>query len=186
MARVDNTDTSSFFMNPQAYTQVKGEEKKEKGRVIKRGGASGFSRIFNEFRSKTADELGSVHEMPVSEETVVFLMDEVHSAGSALRDRPCPDEILRYKQAVRNFMHYVVKNGFTLEHENGLPRFMKPGFSGQRGTDESREQKRYTKIQIIDKKLEDMAAGILAGQLDQLKMISGLEEINGLLIDLLQ
>ena len=185
MAKVDNTDVSSLFMNPSAYSQVKGNAKKEKGKAIRRSSSS-FSRVFGEFRAKTADELGPVRDLPVSEETAIKLMDDVHQAGSVLRDRPFPDEIIRYKQAVRNFMHYVVKNGFTLEHEAGLPRFMKPGFTGKRGTDESREQKQYTKIQVIDKKLEDMAAGILSGQADQLKLIARLEEINGLLIDLLQ
>jgi len=185
MAVVDNTDVSSFFMNPSAYTQVKGDSKK-RGKAVRRGGETAFSRIFNDFRGKTGDELGLLHELPVSEETTTKLMDEVHSAGSALRDRPCADEIIRYKRAVRNFMNYIVKNSFTLEHEVGLPRFMKPGFTGKRGTDEADEKKVYTTIQVIDKKLEDLAAGILAGQLDQLKMIAGLEEITGLLIDLLQ
>jgi len=112
-------------------------------------------------------------------------MDEVHSAGSALRERPFPDEIIRYKQAVRNFMHYVVENGFTLEHEQGLPRFMRPAAANLAGTDRN-DKKAYTKLKVIDKKLEDMAAGILAGQINQLKLIASLEEINGLLIDLLQ
>ena len=186
MAIVDNTDVSSFFMNPSAYSQVKSDAKKDRGKAVRRSGESAFSRIFNEFRGKTGDELGLLHELPVSEETTTKLMDEVHSAGSALRDRPCSDEIIRYKQAVRNFMHYIVKNSLDLEHETGLPRFMKPGFAGKRGTEESEDKKVYTKIQVIDKKLEDLAAGVLAGQLDQLKMIAGLEEITGLLIDLLQ
>jgi uncharacterized protein YaaR (DUF327 family) len=183
MAKVD---PSSVLMNPSAYSQVRGEEKKEKGRAIRRGENGRFSRVFNEFRAKTGDELGPLRDLPVSEETAVMLMDEVHSAGSALKDRPFPDEIVRYKQAVRHFMYYVVENSFTVEFEKGLPRFMLPGFTGQRGTDESRKTRQYTKIQVIDKKLEDMAAGILAGQRDQLKLIAGLEEINGLLIDLLQ
>ena len=184
MAKVDNAEVPSLYMNPSAYSQVKGEGKKEKGRAVRRSGDSAFSRILNEFRARTADELGPVHELPVSEETEVLLMDQVHSAGSALLDNPCPDEILRYKQSVRNFMYYVVKNSFSTEQEIGLPRSMKPGFKGRRGIDD--EKLRYTKIQIIDKKLEDMAAGILAGQITQLKMIAGLEEINGLLIDLLK
>ena len=186
MAAVDNTDATSFFMNPSAYTQVKGDPKNNRNRPLRKSGESAFSRIFSEFRAKTGDEIGPISDLPVTEETSTLLMDEVHSAGSALRDRPCPDEIIRYKQAVRNFMHYIVKNGFSMEYDIGVARRDTPGFNGQRGTDEARERKRYTKITVIDKKLEDLAAGILAGQTDQLKLIAGLEEINGLLIDLLQ
>ena len=186
MALVDNTDVSSLFMNPGAYSQVKGDGKSEKGRALRRKGVNPFSRILNDFRAKTAEELGPVSNLPVCEKTAVLLMDEVHSAGSALRDKPCPNEILRYKKAVRCFMHYVVTNSFSVENETGLPRYMKPGFTGRRGSDEALQKQPYTKIQIIDKKLEDFAAGILAGQFSQLKIIAGLDEINGLLVDLLQ
>jgi uncharacterized protein YaaR (DUF327 family) len=184
MAKIDNADIPSFYMNPNAYSQVKSDAKK-KGREIRRTN-TGFQRLFEEFRAKTADELGPLSNMPVSEETVNMLMDQVRGAGDVLRDRPFPDEIIRYKQAVRNFMNYVVENCYTLEHENGIPKFLKPGYKGQRGTQESQAQARYTKIQVIDKKLEDLAAQLLADQKDKLKLAARLEEINGLLVDLLE
>jgi uncharacterized protein YaaR (DUF327 family) len=175
MAKVDTPDLPSFYMNPSAYAPVKGESKKSKG--VRRPGETDFSRLFEDIRGKTADELGPLRDLPVSEETVNFLMDHVRAAGDALRDRPFPDEIMRYKQAVRNFMHYVVENSFSLEHEKGIPKFSRPGI---------KEHKRYTKIQVIDKKLEDLAAMLLSGQRNQLELVSRLEEIQGLLVDLLQ
>ena len=182
MAKVDTTDIPSFYMNPSAYTHVK-DEKKTKGA---RGNKAEFSHILDDIRGKTADELGPLHEFPVSDETVNSLMDEVRSAGDSLHSRPFPEEILRYKQAVRNFMNYVVKNSYTLEHERGIPRFMKPGFSGKRGTPDAMYRPPYTKIEVIDKKLEDLAAQLLSRQASQLELTSRLEEIRGLLIDLLQ
>jgi len=185
MAKLDNTDTSSFYMNPAAYAQVKEDVKKSKNRGI-RSGKTDFSRVMDDLRSKTAEELGPLQELPVSEETVNFLMDEVRSTGDVLLNRPFPEEIMRYKQAVRNFINYVVNNSYAIEHEKGLPKFLKPGFSGQRGTPDAMSQKRYTKIQVIDKKLEDLAAMLLAGQVRQLELTSRLEEIRGILVDLLQ
>ena len=182
MAKVDSTDPA-FYMNPSAYTNVK-NEKKPKG--IRRGEKTEFSRLFDDFRGKTADELGALKNLPVSENSINLLMDEVRDAGDILKGRPLPEEILRYKQAVRNFINYVVKNGITLEHEEGLPKFMKPGFSGVRGSDEAKSKKRYAKISVIDKKLEDLAAMLLSNQKNQLMLISRLEEIRGLLVDLLQ
>jgi uncharacterized protein YaaR (DUF327 family) len=186
MAIIDNTDIQSFYMNPSAYAQVKTEVKKNKGREIKRAGKNDFKRLFDDFRPQTADELGPFRDMPVSEETINYLMDEVRSNGDALRDRPFPEEIIRYKQAVRNFMHYVVENSYAIDHEAGIPRFLKPGYRGPRGTPESQKQARYTKIQVIDKKLEDLAARLLTDQKDKLKLAASLEEISGLLVDLLQ
>ncbi|MDR2953087.1 MAG: YaaR family protein [Treponema sp.] len=183
MAKVDTADIPSFYMNPAAYSQVK-EEKKTKG--LRRGGKTEFSQFMDEIRAKTADELGPLQELPVSQETVNTLMDEVRNAGDILHSRPFPEEIILYKQAVRNFINYVVRNGYGLEHEKGVPKFLRPGFSGQRGTPEAMSQKQYTKIQIIDKKLEDLAAMLLSSQAPQLELASRLEQIRGLLVDLLQ
>jgi uncharacterized protein YaaR (DUF327 family) len=181
MARVDG-EVPSLYMNPAVYSQVKKEEPKK----AKNAGHSGkieFSRIFEEIRGT---ELGPFLDLPVTEETLTFLMDEVRSAGDNLRNRPFPDEIMRYKQAVRNFMHYVVENCYRLDHETGIPKFLKPGYKGPRGTPESMKQITYTKIEVIDKKLEDLAAMLLSSQMTQLEIASRLEEIKGLLIDLLQ
>ena len=182
MAKVESADTS-FYMNPAAYSQVK-DEKKSRG--IRRGERTDFSRIFDDLRSRTADELGPLADLPVSDETVDKLMDEVRSAGDILKSRPLPEEIMRYKQAVRSFINYVVQNGFALDHEEGLPKYLKPGFTGQRGTDDARSKKGYTKIQVIDRKLEDLAAMLLSSQIRQMELVSRLEEIRGLLVDLLQ
>jgi uncharacterized protein YaaR (DUF327 family) len=180
MAKVESAD-ASFYMNPAAYSQVK-DEKKSKG--IRRD--SQFSSIFDDLRGKTADELGPLRDLPVSEDTVNILMDDVRSTGDILKSRPLPEEIMRYKQAVRSFINYIVQNGYSLKYEKGLPNFLKPGFRGQRGTPEAMKEKEYTKIQVIDKKLEDLAAMLLSSQGRQLELVSRLEEIRGLLVDLLQ
>ena len=183
MAKVD-TDVQSFFMNPSAYTHIKDDAKKAKG--VKASGKTGFSRILNGIKKKNDSELGPLLNLPVSEETVNILIDEVRSAGDTLRDRPFPEEIVRYKQAVRNFINFVVKNSYTVDHETGIPKFLKPGYKGPRGTPESMKQITYTKINVIDKKLEDLAAMLLSSQMTQLEITSRLEEIKGLLIDLMQ
>ena len=182
MAIVD-TDVQSLLMNPSAYTPVK-DNKKTKG--SKRSDKTEFSRIFEEIRGKTADELGPVQNLPASEETIYYLMDEVRSAGDSLRKRPLPDEIIRYKQAVRNFMNHVVKNCYILDHETGIPRKFKFGYKGPRNSSEADRQITYTKIQVVDKKLEDLAAMLLTSQMQQLEIACRLEEIKGLLVDLMQ
>ena len=183
MAKVDTTDIPSLFMNPSVYSHAK-DEMKTKG--VKRGNKTDFSRVLDDLHGKTADELGPLQDFPVSENTVNLLMDEVRSMGDILKGRPFPDEIMRYKQAVRNFINYVVQNSYSVEYENGIPNFLKPGFKGQRGTPEAMKGKEYTKIQVIDKKLEDLAAMLVSSQMRQMELVSRLEEIRGLLIDLLQ
>jgi len=192
MAKVDISD-ASFYMNPAAHAKAKSEQphsadaaENKKIGMNRLRRKSAFSRLVDDFRGKTADELGPLRDLPVSEDTVNYLMDEVRNAGDVLQSRPFAEEITRYKQSVRNFMNYIVKNAYALEHEDGIPNFLKPGFKGQRGTPESRDGKRYTKIQVIDKKLEDLAAILLSSQAQKMEMVSRLEEIRGLLVDLLQ
>jgi len=182
MAKVEGSDTS-FYMNPSAYSQVK-DENKSKG--VRRGERTDFYRMFDNLRSMTADELGPLADLPVSDDTVNALMDEVRNTGDILKSRPFPEDIMHYKQAVRNFINYVVKNNYALDHEEGIPNFMKPGFRGRRGTPKAMEGTEYTKIQVIDRKLDDLAAMLLSSQIRQMELISRLEEIRGLLVDLLQ
>jgi uncharacterized protein YaaR (DUF327 family) len=177
-----DADVRSFYMNPQAYSHVKPENKKADR--TKRSGKTEFSRIFDTLRGDS--NIGPLEDLPVSEETVNLLMDEVRNAGDSLRNRPFPAEIIIYKQAVRNFMHYVVENCYKLEHEAGIPKFLRPGYKGPRGTSEAMKHITYTKIQVIDKKLEDLAAILLSSQMPQIELTSRLEEIKGLLVDLLQ
>jgi len=182
MSKIDGTDPS-IYMNPGAFGQVK-EEKKSKG--IRRGEKTEFSELFDNLRGKTAEELGPLRNLPASDEAVNTLMDEVRDSGDRLKSRPFAEEIMRYKQAVRNFINYVVQNCYSKEYEDGILNKFKPSFKGKRGTPEATERKQYVKIQVIDKKLEDLAAMLLSSQGRQMELVSRLEEIKGLLIDLLQ
>ena len=187
MAKIDSTDPT-VFMNPSAYSGLK-DEKKIKGSgagSIRKGQKTEFSNLFDNLLGKAADELGPVFNLPVSDESVNLLMDNVRDAGDKLLSRPLPEEIISYKQAVRDFINYIVKNNFSLGRDEGIQNKFKPGFKGDRNSPSALKNYGYTKIEVIDKKLEDMAAMLLANQGRQLDLVSRLEEIKGLLIDLLQ
>lgn len=103
------------------------------------------------------------------------LLDNVSDAGDALKERPVPDNIIRYKESVRNFIKFVVSKSFEVKNSEGIK--IRKGLEIR--------QKQYTQIQIINQKLEKLAAGIMANQKDQLLILAKLEEINGLLVDLI-
>jgi len=181
MAKVDGAADPSFYMNPAAYSQIK-DEKKSKN--IRRTGGTEFSDLFESLRVKTADELGPLQNLPATEDTVNALMDDVRDAGDILKSRPLPEEIMRYKQAVRNFINYVVQNSYSLDFEEGLLNKYKPAYKGRRTAPGADKSKMHTKISVIDKKLDDLAAMLLSNQKYQMELVSRLEEIKGLLIDL--
>ena len=137
--------------------------------------------LFSDFlanSAQTAGELGPLRELAPSEEALTELMDALHSAGSDLKDRPFTEEILRYKKAVRDFVHYVVENGYELQKVEGIKK--KTVFRGEIKWKEAV----YYQVRVIDQKLEELAAAILSGQTDQLERIAKLDEITGLLVDL--
>jgi uncharacterized protein YaaR (DUF327 family) len=186
MAKVDfPPDSAGNFADPAIYAnqtirpRTAGKRGSERAARAGKSGKATFSSVFERARS---EELGPPEELPVSQETVNRLLDDVRSAGDTLRDRPFPQEILAYKRAVRNFIHYVVDNGYEVEEREGVPNYLKPG--GGRGRPDSQERHRYHTIQVVDQRLEDLAAMLVKGQLSQIALLSRLEEIRGLLVDL--
>jgi uncharacterized protein YaaR (DUF327 family) len=186
MAKVDFPDPVSSILNPAAYARAQGEAKKTQDKAVRRGGKFGFSSILEQSREEAAEDLGELRDLPPSRETAEKLLDEVRSAGDDLRNRPFHQEILRYKKAVRDFIHYVVENGLTMEEQIGIPKGRRPGYQGRRGSPDSQERIVRHVIQVADRKLEEMAARLLSEQLSQIELLARLEEINGLLVDLLQ
>ena len=184
MAKIESPDPA-VFMNPSAYSNVK-DDKKLKSGAVRKNEKTDFSLFFNSLLGKTAENIGPLQNLPVSDESVNILMDEVRDKGDKLLNRPLPEEIIDYKQAVRNFINYVVKNNFSVGREVGIMNKYKPGFKGNRNSPSAENRKGYTTIEIIDRKLEDLAAMLLSNQGKQLELAARLEEIKGLLIDLMQ
>jgi uncharacterized protein YaaR (DUF327 family) len=169
------------FSDPAAYIRPKTRQKTERRRL---GRASGpekadFTSVLEQSRTAEPEVL------PLSEEATVRLLEDVRAAGDSLRERPFPQEILAYKQAVRNFMRYVVDNGYRVEQQIGIPKYLRPNFQGVRGSSDSQRKPVYRIIQVVDRRLEELAAALMKGQLSQLEILSRLEEIKGLLVDLI-
>jgi uncharacterized protein YaaR (DUF327 family) len=167
MVKVDsiNNPAVSSFLSPVDF---RGENKKPREKLKV---PSLFSGILERVSSQDpVIEAGD--ESLSSEDLIKELMDEVHTAGDNLRNRPLPEEIMLYKKAVKKFLDYVVKNSFDVEKR-------------VTGGIRSRRKKEFTLVQVVDSKLEQLAAGIMAGQIVQLELLRRLEEIKGILIEIL-
>ncbi|MDR1307151.1 MAG: DUF327 family protein [Treponema sp.] len=179
-------DGSSPLFNPAAYGEAAAEARRAKpggpdktGKSRKSAGKDGVKKKnFASFFETPA----LPRELPLSEDSLHELLDTVHSAGDALAGRPFPPEIKAYKEAVRNFVHYVVENGFDTEEQTSSVNISREKIGGANIV----KRKKYTLVQVIDKKLEELAAGILRGQIQQLEILAKQEEIKGLLVDLMQ
>jgi uncharacterized protein YaaR (DUF327 family) len=169
MAKVDFPEGAASFFNPAAYTTARGELKKSREKAAPRGAQKPrFMSLLENTRREA--ELEPV--LPASAETLQGLLDDVHRAGEDLKNRPFPEEIIRYKQAVKNFLNHITENSYALEEHTSGANLLK--------------RKKFTLVQVVDRKLEQLAADILSGQTAQLELLARIDEIKGLLVNLLQ
>ncbi|MBN1835752.1 MAG: YaaR family protein [Spirochaetales bacterium] len=99
------------------------------------------------------------------------LLDAVHERGEALLDSQSLDNVRRYREAVRSFLDYVVKEMLEVQEKTS-------GASIAR-------RKRFTQLRVIDEKLEQLVTGVLQNQQRQIELMDRINEIRGLLVDLI-
>ena len=119
-------------------------------------------------------DITSLDSVDYSDLDLEELMDEIHEAGEALKEVPTLANVKVYKGAVSRFLRFVVKNSLKTETTAGA------------NFNPLKKQKRYTIIRVVDEKLERLAAGILQNQSDKLYILEKIEEINGLIVNLLK
>lgn len=175
MLSADPVLSANPFLLQKSLSESKKAKENEKNAGIKK---LGFGNILKKPESLSEVEL-------VSSKDISMLLDDVHSAGDALKNRPFPDEIKQYKAAVRGFMRFVLENAYSVEVKQGVANKYKPQFANRKGA--VRENKLvFTNVEVIDRKLEGLANEIMSAQITQIKLLSRVEEINGLLINLLR
>ncbi len=174
MAGAGPIESAPFFASIAGHAAVAGgaarpSDKKEKPGVRR------FDRLVKEEladRAEEAERSIPAHLVGLPPEKILStLLDDVHSAGDALKEKPLPDNIVAYKNAVRSFVRYVVERTYTVTESVSGGNILK--------------RKKFTQVRVIDEKLEQLAAGILSNQRPQLGLLEKIEEINGLLVDLM-
>ena len=104
-----------------------------------------------------------------SDSTVEEMLDAIYSIGDRVKDNPTLDTIGRYRKAVRSFMRFIVDHAIEVEERHSSPNILK--------------QKKFTLVKVIDQKLDKLASGLLSSQQEAFKVLAGIDEINGLLVN---
>ncbi len=155
-------------------TPLRRKREKGKGRVRKKGASGTVSREAEEERIVSFSELFPLESTEAASGHLEDLLDEIHEKGEFLKEQPTLENIREYRQSVSNFMKFVVKN--SLETDTVVSKRLNP----------LKKQKRYTIIRIINRNLEELASGVLQNQMDQLEILDKIDEISGLLVNLLK
>lgn len=145
---------------------AKSEKKKTAGK--KTGRVSFASSVDRAIREEAAAAAAPPDVM--GGEGLEALLDEIHTLGERLAESPTFERVAAYKQAVKGFLSFVVRNSFSVEEHESRANIL--------------NRKRYTLITVIDTKLDQLAAGVLLNQRNQLELLGRVNEIQGLLVDL--
>jgi uncharacterized protein YaaR (DUF327 family) len=160
MSKIDSVGDS--FTN-------KSLQKKKRQKKIQAGGL--FSSILH-----TAAETEETAEFGIdpeaANETLHEILDDVSALGEALVQTPTLENVRRYRDGIRQFMKYLVRNVLEVEERTSGANVLK--------------RKKYLLVKTVDEKLEALAKGFLSAQKAPLDLAGRINEINGLLIDLLR
>ena len=110
-----------------------------------------------------------------SADAVIYLKDAADIAADRLKARQTPENFAEYRKKVTQFMRYIVKYNFKRvqkKHYRSNPK-------------RHLKLNDYVQIQVVNQKLDEMARWLISSHRDTLGMLSRIEEISGLLVDLM-
>ncbi len=164
MDRIDGP--GNFLFRPDLENQDKKAKKKSKTP------ASGFKNVLGTLISGPATNISLAGSEGIqNDEELEEIVDSIHRYGDELIKFPGVDNLARYKQAVGNFIRHVVRNAYTVEEQLSRKNIL--------------NQKKYTIVKVVDEKLENLSRAVLGAQNKQMDLLGSIEEIQGLLVDIL-
>jgi uncharacterized protein YaaR (DUF327 family) len=150
---------------------VFGKSERKKSQNSSQVSNNSFRSILNPFVRKTSETF-DVDDYGHKNIPLENLLDDVYSKGEELKDSPTFDHIKTYRKSVKRFMDYIVKNTVRIDEKISGANILK--------------RKRFTLVEIVDTKLESLVTEVLRSQKDQVSILNKVDEINGLLVDLMQ
>ena len=123
------------------------------------------------------------------DEAAVYLADAVGNAGNDFSNNQTEENLEKFKTAVSQFIRFIVSNNFDVNNINSPkkrrpqqpPRlFVFSDYSLPKGN-----PRQKVSIEVINKKLDELARETLSAQSDNLKILAQVNEIKGLIVDLM-
>ncbi|QEN03598.1 DUF327 family protein [Thiospirochaeta perfilievii] len=129
----------------------------------------------NLFRRELSKAEGSVDSSPSlsGDEKLAELMDDLFNQGEDLVKDPTIHNLRLYRNSVSLFFKFVIKNSLNFDSVEG------------RLNPKTFERKCYALISVVDRKIDDIAKSVLGEQRKQFDLLGAVEEINGLIVDLI-
>ena len=196
MAEVDSLGANYYYSGVQNASNeaIKRNTKKEEVRKTNSDKKLTFTKLLkgDEIPEPQfiADGLPPEVKAMSIDDAAVYLADAVSLAGNDFSNKQSPENLEKFKTSVSQFIRFVVVNNFDV---NIKQKRQRPGKAGQPSrlfvfSDYSlppSKPKPRVSIQIINEKLDALARETLSNQADNLKILAQVNEIKGLIVDLM-
>lgn len=114
--------------------------------------------------------ISSIGESALAEK-LSGLLDEITGQGEKIKKKRDITDMRKYRSLIKDFMNEIVNRSHKFTRENFLDR---------RG-----RHRVYGMIRLVDEKLDALAEELLKDEQDTLKIMGSIDEIRGLLLDIL-
>jgi len=99
------------------------------------------------------------------------MREDINRQGERLSDRVDVKEFEKYRRLIREFLDEIVSNGYTFSKEDAY---------GSRG------RHRYiATVKVINEKLDELGKEVMKDQADKIDIIHKIDDIRGLLLDVM-
>ena len=96
---------------------------------------------------------------------------DIDDQGKRLADKVDVKEFEKYRKLIREFIDEIVSNGYTFSKEDAFA---------------SKGRHRYiATIKIVDEKLDELGKQVMEENADQIEILSKIDDIRGLLLDMM-
>ena len=187
MSDINPLGASTYYGGLQnATSQAAKESKKEKIDSSKKIKFSELLKNKNQGSSniEAAGFPPEIAEMSL-EDAAVFLKDAVDLAGNDVAASASTENLLKFKKSVKQFIEFVVLNNYEVKTKkrHGVSQPMQY-FS--KYNEKVRPKDPRMIVTTINEKLDAMTRAMLIDQKNNLQLLAQVNEIKGLIIDLMQ
>lgn len=166
----DSSTVASYLpLSSSQFFKTKDEKKLSNEKIDR---TKRFKDILKETFIKDSSLNGVANTNLSEEELIVKMQDEVYATGDALVDMISMENILAYKKAIKNFVEYILEKAYDVENI----------ITG--GRDPSKK-KAWTIVKVINTKLDKLISDLMYNQLKKIDVLERIDEIKGLIVDLI-
>ncbi len=189
MAEISTLQSSALYFSgvqSAASQQAKNAQKSEKSAKNSKISFASSLKKAQEEKNLISEGLPPEIAGMSGEEAVIFLKDAVDIAGDELQRKQDRASIDRYREKVSQFIKFIVKNNYEVVVQQ------RKKFNPVTGKWEIPISRKSGKpvdpriqIRVINEKLNQFTSDFLYNHRKNLNMLARIEEINGLIVDLL-